>query len=301
MELPGPPPANVGDAPPARPSKSNAKKWVLIGGAGCGFCLLVLACLLSLFLPMVARMKEAADKIPDGSGSYDRHGNNVVENSIGITLAKIPPPGNASGNDAFYMSVFEITQSQYTAVMGEFDFPFAGDSKPAHHMRWYDAAEFCRRLSDLPAEKSSRRRYRLPSVAEWIHACRAGGNTRYSFGNDESLLPQHAVFGRDIKDGPLQVGSKLPNRWGLYDMHGNVWEWCYDQHRLGHEEVAEIRANTPEHFKRNQREVIFKQHCGGAWHSKGGVLRWNSPGGNQPHGHILDCGIRLVMEIAPPD
>ena len=246
-------------------------------------------------------IRSPAPTLVDGSGSNIRHGMTIVENSIGIKLVKIPPRITGAGNDVFYMSVFEITQSEYIAVMGEFAFPFPGDSKPAHHTRWYDAEDFCRRLSDLPAEKKSRRRYRLPSGGEWIHACRAGGNTRYSFGNDESLLSKHAVYGRAIKDGPLQVGSRSPNRWGLYDMHGNVWEWCTDQRRLGPKEVAEIRRKNPGQLGRNQREVIFRRHCGGAWHSSGGVLRWNSPGGNQPHGNILDCGIRLVMEVTPPD
>jgi internalin A len=230
------------------------------------------------------------------SGAAVSDESNIVENSIGIKLVKIPPLPVGSGATPFYISAFEVTQSQYEEIMGEFKFPFADDNKPAHHIRWNDAEEFCRRLSDLPIEKNAGRRYRLPRGKEWIHACRAGKNTRYSFGDDESLLVKHAVFGRTLKDGPLQVGTKLPNPWGLYDMHGNVWEWCLDQRTLSSGEVDEIRRNNPEQLGRDQTEVIFKRHCGGSWHVDSGMLHWNVSGGNQPHGNILDCGIRLVME-----
>ena len=236
-------------------------------------------------------------EVPGSASPAGSDENESVENSIGIRFVKIPALPDA-GSRPFFMSVFEVTQLQYQEIMGEFDFPFKGDNKPAHHMRWYDADEFCRRLSNLPAEKNSGRRYRLPRGDEWIHACRAGKETRYSFGDDETLFAEHAVFGRMLQDGPLQIGTKLPNPWGLYDMHGNVWEWCLDQRTLNADEVDEIRRNNPEQLGRNQRKVVHKRHCGGSWHHDIGMLHWNVTGGNQPHGNILDCGIRLIMEAS---
>jgi formylglycine-generating enzyme required for sulfatase activity len=90
---------------------------------------------------------------------------------------------------------------------------------------WDDAVAFCKKLSELPDEKKAGRVYRLPAGAEWEYACRAGTRTAYSFGDDASKLGEYAWFG-GIKTHP--VGQKLPNSWGLHDMHGNVWELLND-------------------------------------------------------------------------
>jgi len=122
-----------------------------------------------------------------------------------------------------------VTQAQYANVMGHNPSVFVDDELPVEHLSWRDAAAFCDTLSNLPAEKKSGRRYRLPSEAEWEYCCRAGSTTLYHTG--ERLRPTQARYAFCNRGEPKQtakVGSYPPNAWGLYDMHGNVWEWTND-------------------------------------------------------------------------
>ena len=117
---------------------------------------------------------------------------------------------------------------------------FKGADHPVEMVSYEDALAFCRRLSELPAEKVAGNVYRLPTEAEWEYACRAGTTTKYSFGDYDSLLGDYAgFFGAselgdyawflwNSGDATHPVGSKQPNAWGLYGMHGNVAEWCQD-------------------------------------------------------------------------
>ena len=132
----------------------------------------------------------------------------------------------------FYLGVYEVTQQQYEQVMGVRPWQGMDDVQerrdyPATHVSWNDAVEFCRKLSGQEGVK-----YRLPTEAEWEYVCRAGTSTTYSFGDDESKLGQYAWNSTNAWDigekYAHRIGRKLPNPWGLYDMHGNVWEWCQD-------------------------------------------------------------------------
>ena len=164
-------------------------------------------------------------------------------NSIGIKFKLIPAGtftmGDASGEDdetphevtltkPFKMGVHEVTQAQYEQVMGVNPSDFKGADYPVETVTWDDAVEFCRRLSELPAEKAAGNVYRLPTEAEWEYACRAGTTTKYSFGDDESDFGEYGWYRENSGRTTHPVGSKLPNAWGLYDMHGNVAEWCLD-------------------------------------------------------------------------
>ncbi len=93
---------------------------------------------------------------------------------------------------------------------------------------WEEAVEFCGRLSGIPAEKRAGRVYRLPTEAEWECACRAGTTTAYSFGNDQGQLSNYGWWKVNAGGTTHPVGLKKPNLWGLYNMHGNVWEWCQE-------------------------------------------------------------------------
>ena len=130
----------------------------------------------------------------------------------------------------FKMGVHEVTQAQYEQVMGVNPSHFKGAENPVEMVSWDDAVEFCRRLSDLPTEKAAGNVYRLPTEAEWEYACRAGTKAAYSFGDDESDFGEYGWYRENSGRTTHPVGSKLPNAWGLYDMHGNVWEWCQDRY-----------------------------------------------------------------------
>ena len=130
---------------------------------------------------------------------------------------------------SFYMGKYPVTQEQWKAIAQlekiEIDLDpdisyFKGDKKPVDSVSWSMGVEFCKRLSRLTGKN-----YRLPSEAEWVYACRAGTTTQYYFG--DNLDPSMANYGQNL-GGTSLVGSFPPNGLGLYDMHGNVWEWCLD-------------------------------------------------------------------------
>ena len=131
----------------------------------------------------------------------------------------------------FLMGRYPVTQAQYQAIMGNNPARFKGDYRPVEQVSWNDAMEFCDRLS-----KKLGQPYTLPSEAQWEYACRAGTTTPFHFG--ETITTDLANYHGDYTYGAgpkgiyrkatTDVGSFPPNGFGLYDMHGNVWEWCLD-------------------------------------------------------------------------
>lgn len=177
-----------------------------------------------------------------------------ILNSIGMVLVPIPagefvmgsPDSDKDAKDnerpqhlveitkPFYLSGYEITQQQYEQVMGVG--PWKGGKYtlndpdyPATYVSWNDAVVFCRRLSEKEGVE-----YRLPTEVEWEYACRAETTTPYHFGDDTSKFGQYAWSRANALDiGEKYAhrgGQKLPNSWALYDMVGNVWEWCQDEY-----------------------------------------------------------------------
>ena len=131
----------------------------------------------------------------------------------------------------FYMGVYEVTQEQYEQVVGENPSDFKGAQNPVENLFWEHAVEFCGKLSARTCKIVT-----VPTEAEWEYACRAGTTTPFNTGEtistDQANYDGRYVYGAggkgQYRQETLPVGSFKPNRWGLYDMHGNVWEWCSD-------------------------------------------------------------------------
>ena len=201
----------------------------------------------SAVTPVKAENAEAgAPKTKPGS-EPNVPGGMEVTNSIGMKLRLIPAgefmmgsPGTESYRDdnetphrvsitkPFYLGVTEVTQEQYQKVMGTNPSSFNGPQNPVETVSWAEAVEFCGKLSAMPAEKTAGHVYRLPTEAEWEYACCSGTTTAYSFGDDASRLGDYGWFRSNSDSGTHPVGEKKPNAWGLYDMHGGVYEWCQD-------------------------------------------------------------------------
>ncbi len=162
-------------------------------------------------------------------GSFKMGSNEATE--IGRDIDEILHEVNIT--KPFYMGKYEITQAQWKAVMGtdKTNSWFTGDSLPIENVSWNDVQEFITKLNALTGNN-----YRLPTEAEWEYACRAGGDTPFNTG--DNLTTEQANYNGEFPYGnnpsginrasTIKVGSFAPNAWGLYDMHGNVWEWCSD-------------------------------------------------------------------------
>jgi formylglycine-generating enzyme required for sulfatase activity len=144
------------------------------------------------------------------------------------------PPRPVTVAAGFWISKFELTQKEYASPLGTYPSQGkGGPTAPVDTVRWFDATNYCGRLT---ASESAAGRlpsgyvYRLPTEAEWEYACRAGTQTQFSFGDDLSQLSNYAWWSENGGPWPHAVGKKLPNPWGLYDMHGNVFEWCLDSY-----------------------------------------------------------------------
>jgi len=138
------------------------------------------------------------------------------------------PKHEVTLSQAFQMGIYEVTQEQYQRVMGTNPSKFKGERNPVEQVRWADAVAFCEKLSTLPEERATGFQYRLPTEAEWEYGCRAGTVTEFSFGDDPAELSDYAWHEKNSGMKTHPVGEKRPNPAGLYDLHGNVYEWCHD-------------------------------------------------------------------------
>jgi len=162
----------------------------------------------------------------------------------------------------FYMGVCEVTQQQYQAVMGKNPSRFQGPQNPADHVSWKEAVEFCEKLS-----RKTGKTVRLPTEAQWEYACRANTTTPFHTGQtistEQANYDGNYVYGNGRKGTfrrtTLAVGSFNPNGFGLYDMHGNVWEWCSDWYADSYKHAKDRDPTGPTWGR-------YRVLRGGYWH-----------------------------------
>jgi formylglycine-generating enzyme required for sulfatase activity len=216
----------------------------------------------------------------------------VLEPPSGGALVLVPAGsftmGDAAGHPdemphrvsvaAFYLDRYPVTQELYEKAMGVNPSKRKDPKNPVERTQWTDAVRFCNRCSELDGLTPCYDRktwecnfdadgYRLPTEAEWEYACRAGGTGKYCFGDAEKDLPQYAWFKADSQGKPHPVGQKRPNAWGLYDLHGNVWQWCNDWY--GETYYAASPPENPRGPARGTMRVLR----GGAWDCTGEKCR----------------------------
>jgi len=190
--------------------------------------------------------------------------------------------------DGFWMGKYEVTQEQYEAVMEKNPSNFKGAKNPVEMVSWNDATDFCRKLTDKVGRASSpAKSFRLPTEAEWEYACRAGSTTRFCFGDSDSNLGDYAWYTANSGSKTHPVGEKKANEWGLYDMHGNVWEWCGDWYA---DKYGAGSAKNPQGASSGECRVLR----GGSWNGDPHRCRSADRGRSDPTGTNNGSGFRVV-------
>jgi formylglycine-generating enzyme required for sulfatase activity len=157
----------------------------------------------------------------------------------------------------FYLGKFEVTQEQWEAVMGGNPSHFKGKKNPVERVSWEACQEFIKKLNEKFTASGTT--FCLPTEAQWEYACRAGASTRYGFGDGEAELTEYGWFADNAGGTTHPVGEKKPNAWGLYDMHGNVWEWCADWYD------GNYYQNSPTNDPAGPTAVTSRILRGGSW------------------------------------
>ncbi len=248
--------------------------------------------LLAAFLcpPVFGVQSQGRSEIPGG---------HLVTNSIGMSFAYIPAGRFLMGSawedqdrqydehphpvrltKAIWMGTTEVTQGQWKAIMGDSRAHFSGDDLPVESVSWADAVAFCEKLS-----RKEGKSYRLPTEAEWEYACRAGGKDAAAAGSLDEL----AWFARNSEERTHSAGTKKSNAWRLFDMLGNVSEWCLDTFQANYpqEEVADPAV---------QLERGAKVVRGGSWGSSARSCRCQARNSMPAAYQEKETGFRVVME-----
>ncbi|MGD0091807.1 MAG: formylglycine-generating enzyme family protein, partial [Planctomycetota bacterium] len=196
----------------------------------------------------------------------------------------------------FYMGKYEVTQEQYKAVTGSNPSSFKGAKNPVETVSWNGAQEFCKKLGEPTTGVSPVRMgtggtpaVRLPTAAQWEYACRAGTRTRFCSGDRDSDLDGVGWYGGNSGKTTHPVGLKTANNWGLYDMHGNVWEWCQDWA----EDYRGAAATDP----LGAGNGTYCVTRGGSWRDSPRICRSAIWYKCIPDPHNFDTGFRVIVEV----
>jgi formylglycine-generating enzyme required for sulfatase activity len=224
------------------------------------------------------------------TGETQPAGTQVTQTASGLAMVSIPPgqfimgsnegasdtkPAHPVKVDGFLVDQYEITQQVYEKVTGTNPARRKNPANPVEQVTWSAAVKFCNARSLQEGLKPcydtntwacnfSASGYRLPTEAEWEYACRAGSSTRFYFGDDADALKSFAWFEGNSQSKPHPAGQRKPNAWGLYDLAGNVWEWCNDFY--GAKYYRESPADNPRGPQQGEKRVLR----GGAWSSSAG-------------------------------
>jgi formylglycine-generating enzyme required for sulfatase activity len=274
-----------------------------------------------LWLPAVA---SGSGKLTEAAPPVERLPQTVITNSIGMKLVLIragefmmgsPDSDKDVANDEkpqhrvritkpFYLGACEVTVGHFRQFVEETgrkteDTPTSAgpvswkkpgwqqtDEHPVVWVNWHEAVAFCDWLG-----RKEGRTYRLPTEAEWEYACRARSATRYTFGDDIGKLGEYAWFSPNSRGSPQPVGQKKANAWGLFDMHGNVWEWCADWY--GKEYYATSPLDDPTGPPSGDLHVLR----GNSWNYVPGLTRSAARGRSRPDHHNGISGFRLARTL----
>jgi formylglycine-generating enzyme len=226
----------------------------------------------------------------------------TITNADGLTMALIPAgefvmgdndgdtdekPAHSVQVSAFYMDTQEVSQKAYEGLMEKNPSKFKAPDKPVDQVDWYHAVLYCNMRSRKEGLKPcydpktlacdfTANGYRLPTEAEWEYACRAGTKDKYSAGSDPGRLKTCAWFKENAAQATHPVGQKSPNAWGLYDMHGNVAEWCHDNY--GENYYQQKEGQNPHGPAAGDKRVLR----GGSWATRADACRSSARNSETP-------------------
>jgi formylglycine-generating enzyme required for sulfatase activity len=240
--------------------------------------------------------RTAVEMVPVAAGKF-MMGSEDQQNEQPRRLVRITKP--------FLIGAYAVTQALYETLVGHRPLSvFWGcDEFPVDSVSWFDAITFCNLLSaserldpyyEIGTEGKVGRLggqgYRLPTEAEWEYACRAGSGALYCFGDDTAELTRYAWFDQNSEKSLHKVGTLMPNAFGLYDMHGNVWEWCWDWYGRYSDAGGDADPVGPA----TGSERILR---GGSWNSVEEWLRSSSRNGFDPQSGLYYFGFRVARDV----
>jgi formylglycine-generating enzyme required for sulfatase activity len=212
------------------------------------------------------------------AGEFEMGSNDGEANERPVHKVKISRP--------FYMGKYVVTKAQYENTMAQNPSKFMDEKLPAEIVAFVDAEEFCTKASKLTGKP-----IRLPTEAEWEYACRAGTKTKYNTGDNEAALGRAGWFKRNSERTAHPVGQKEPNAFGLYDMHGNVWQWCQDW--FGEDYYSKSPAENPQ----GPAQGALRMLRGGSRNTAASDCRSAFRLGVTPLSRTDNIGFRIVVTL----